>query len=67
VAVKGKPGARVRMSCIVEKAPYGRKTMKSPTGYFVLGFITASVIWLIGLAVLNGELFRTFTNFSGHS
>ncbi len=40
--------------------------MKSPKGYFVLGFVTASVIWLIGLAVLNGELLRTFTGFTGH-
>jgi hypothetical protein len=37
-----------------------------PTGYFVLGFVTASVVWLIALAVLNGELFRTFSSFSGH-
>jgi arginine exporter protein ArgO len=37
-----------------------------PTGYFVLGFAAASILWLIGLAVLNGELFRTFSNFSGH-
>jgi arginine exporter protein ArgO len=37
-----------------------------PIGYFVLGFAAASVLWLIGLAVLNQELFRTFTTFSGH-
>ncbi len=41
--------------------------MKSPTVYFVLGFVTASVIWLIVLAVLNNELLHTFTGFSGHS
>ncbi len=40
--------------------------MKSPVASFVLGFVTASVIWLIGLAILNGELFRTFISFSGH-
>lgn len=39
--------------------------MKS-TGYFVLGFVAASILWLIGLVVLNGELFRTFSSFSGH-
>ncbi len=40
--------------------------MKSPTGYFVLGFLAASAIWLIGLAILNGELLRTFMHFSGN-
>lgn len=41
--------------------------MKSPTAYFVLGFITASAIWLFVLAYLNGELLRTFASFGGHS
>ena len=41
--------------------------MKSPAAYFVLGFITASVIWLLVLAYLNGELLRTFSSLSGHS
>ncbi|SFV36760.1 hypothetical protein [Hyphomicrobium facile] len=41
--------------------------MKSPAAYFVLGFITASVIWLLVFAYLNGELLRTFSSFSGHS
>ncbi|WP_290979288.1 hypothetical protein [Hyphomicrobium sp.] len=40
--------------------------MKSPAGYFILGFIVASVLWVIGLAALNGELLRTFTGFTGH-
>jgi hypothetical protein len=66
-AVKGKEASRVRLSCIVEKWAGGRKKMKSPTVYFVLGFVTASVIWLIVLAVLNNELLHTFTSFSGHS
>lgn len=39
--------------------------MKS-TGYFVLGFAVACVLGLIGLAMLNGELFRTFSSFTGH-
>ncbi|CAA2142511.1 hypothetical protein [Hyphomicrobium sp. ghe19] len=41
--------------------------MKSPAVYFVLGFITASVIWLLVLAFLNDELLRTFSSFSGHA
>ncbi|WP_290995994.1 hypothetical protein [Hyphomicrobium sp.] len=41
--------------------------MKSPAAYFVLGFVTASALWLLVFAYLNGELLRTFTSFSGHS
>jgi len=41
--------------------------MKSPVAYFVLGFVTASVLWLLVFAFLNGELLHTFTSFSGHS
>lgn len=40
--------------------------MKSGVWYFVLGFATASAIWLVGLAVLNSELLQTFSHFSGH-
>ncbi len=41
--------------------------MRSPTVYFVLGFVTASVIWLFVFAFLNDQLLRTFSSFSGHS
>jgi arginine exporter protein ArgO len=50
---------------MVEKIGKGRNSMR-PAAYFFAGFVTASVLWLIGVAVLNGELFRTFSSFSGH-
>ena len=39
--------------------------MKS-TGYFVLGFVAASALWLIALTVLHDQLFQVFSSFSGH-
>ena len=39
--------------------------MKS-TGYFMLGFVTASALWLIGLTVLHDQLLEVFSRFSGH-
>jgi len=65
--VKDKRSSRVRLSGDVEKIAQGKAiSMKSPRGYFVLGFLAASAIWLIGLAILNGELLRTFMHFSGN-
>ncbi|HML28325.1 MAG TPA: hypothetical protein PKE16_05705 [Hyphomicrobium sp.] len=40
--------------------------MKSPVGGFVLGFVAASVLWLVALTVLGDRLLDTFAHFSGH-
>ncbi len=34
--------------------------------YFLLGFVAATVIWLVVFAYLHDELLRTFSSFSGH-
>jgi hypothetical protein len=37
-----------------------------PAGYFVLGFVVASALWLIGLTVLHDQLLGVFSSFAGH-
>ena len=61
LSAEGMP-VRVRLSYIESFTGRGKyeKLIRS-------GFVTASVIWLLVLAFLNGELFRTFSSFSGHS
>jgi hypothetical protein len=39
--------------------------MKSPAGGFVLGFVVASIIWLVALTVLGDRLLSAFSHFSG--
>ena len=41
--------------------------MRSPTAYFVFGFVAASILWLLVFAFLSNELLRTFSSFSGQS
>lgn len=33
---------------------------------FLLGFVTATVIWLVVFAYLHEQLLQTFSSFSGH-
>jgi hypothetical protein len=33
---------------------------------FLLGFVTATVIWLVVFANLHEQLLQVFSNFSGH-
>jgi hypothetical protein len=37
-----------------------------PAGYFVLGFVVASALWLVGLTVLHDQLLSVFSSFGGH-
>lgn len=41
--------------------------MRTSIAYFALGFVAASVLWLLVFLFLNHELLRTFSSFSGQS
>jgi arginine exporter protein ArgO len=39
--------------------------MKSQAGSFVLGFVVASIVWVVALTILGDRLLEVFSHFSG--